>query len=211
MTKIHENTYSLTVTATRLQLDGLTEMIAENGPIDLTEASSQAIADRTGKPVEYRASLDLAERRRSSTKGQASNEEALRRTALETLTRKETTEEPAEECPFGIKLVEKAKELVLELAPIELPPDFKLDGPEFSGHVPYPKRIAKIRHEYTNYEELLSELPLCVDNWQDEEARLLCLSVTEDGKECPHDEEAHDLLKRAATDLARDIHQKYRH
>jgi hypothetical protein len=97
----------------------------------------------------------------------------------------------SERCPFGERLVKVAEELHKQLQGEEIP-----EGFEPSEH--YWENIASVRHEYTNYEELLYQLPSCTDFVEEnEENRALCIRISEElkGGQCPWCEEAHDLLK----------------
>ena len=110
-------------------------------------------------------------------------------------------------CPLGEKKVELAKRMVKEIKAEEIPEDFD------AGDTPYKLTLAHIRHQVTNYEALLFSLPLCTDYLnQSEENRQLCIEVVEaseqwlDGR-CPWCEEAHDILKYAARDVAEIAYQ----
>ena len=96
------------------------------------------------------------------------------------------------------QIVEVANELVARLEVQELPEDFD------PGDLWYKQILANIRHEFTNYEGLLHELPLCVDFW---DAGGEC--TAEISLECPLQQEAHDLLKWAANDMAKEVYQKW--
>ena len=97
-----------------------------------------------------------------------------------------------EQCTLGIK--EAAKQLVTKLEVDALPEDFDIAG------LWYPQCVAKVRHNYTNYEQLLTELPLCVDY---RDAGGACPHNFESGYDCPLKIAAHDTLKWAANDLAK--------
>ena len=100
------------------------------------------------------------------------------------------------------QIVEVAKELVGQVEAQELPSDFD------PGDLWYDEILAVIRHEYTNYEELLNKLPLCVDIWDAGQ----CVWQSEDDfdLECPFEREAHDLLKWAAKDAAEEVYQRWK-
>jgi hypothetical protein len=72
--------------------------------------------------------------------------------------------------------------------------------PEYDpGKQSYGQALAEIRHEFTNYEQLLHELPICVDHWN---AGGECVWDAEREPECPLGKEAHDIIKLSAKDLA---------
>ena len=94
-----------------------------------------------------------------------------------------------ENCPVGI--VEKAYMLVSELE-VTGKPDKATDWDDWS----YNQILAHVRHEHTNYEELLNELPDCP---------IECSAYEEyglDGIACQHRGIAHDILKWAVKSLA---------
>jgi hypothetical protein len=62
-----------------------------------------------------------------------------------------------------------------------------------------PQILAQIRHEFTNYEELLHDLPMCVDHW---DAGGECVWDAETGLDCPLASQAHDIIKWAANRVA---------
>ena len=90
------------------------------------------------------------------------------------------------------KIVEVAKALVSEIEAQELPADFE------PGWVRYNQIIAGIRHEYTNYDQLLDRLPLCVDLWERNGTEYCNQQLEFPEDSCPLKDEAHDLLKWAA-------------
>jgi hypothetical protein len=90
-------------------------------------------------------------------------------------------------------VVELAEELVSQIEAQELPPDFE------PGDLHYRQILAHIRHEYTNYEQLLWKFPICVDHW---EQGGMCDLDTDTGEPCIRMQEAHDLLKWKAKDAA---------
>lgn len=111
------------------------------------------------------------------------------------------------QCPVGI--VEKAHKLAHRLeAKGPLPDDYK---PEELYNV----ILADIRHEYTNYEDLLNELPLCESTEPDwHGCDLACpFRIQGDGGdsecECPYSEQAHDELKWAAKGLAERLYGEW--
>ena len=120
-------------------------------------------------------------------------------------------------CP--VEIVERAEELRTQLAPKRsLPDGYKPEDqyPELAdmpGYeptpMPYNVILAEIRHEYTNYEDLLYELPLCP-----------CADIPcerggtddcpcRDGQECQFAQAAHESLKWAAKGLAEQIYREW--
>lgn len=100
-------------------------------------------------------------------------------------------------CTIG--MAEAGKSLVTKLEGYNIPDDF--DPLDLS----YNEIIANIRHQYTNYENILFELHLCVEYW-------------DRGGYCPHDNEdggciliseTHDNLKWAAKEIAKDSYQEW--
>ena len=87
------------------------------------------------------------------------------------------------------RIVEMAEEWVSEIEAETLPQDFE------RGDEPYKLMLARIRHGYTNYMELLRELPDCPADCGDRSWPL-------DEGECFQREEARDILKRPARDEA---------
>lgn len=105
------------------------------------------------------------------------------------------TEPEAEDCP----VVQIAGDLTRQIEARELPEDFD------PGDMPYNLLLPHIRHEYTNYGELLHDLPSCVELW---DQGIKCYSEGE-SKECNLMREARDILKRAAKDAAEKIYLKW--
>ena len=73
--------YELTVTATQRQFTTLTDLLYQQGKIDLSKAFSKAVEDKTGKPIDLVAAVDLSVLLRHSMDrtGQAMRYEAERR------------------------------------------------------------------------------------------------------------------------------------
>jgi len=65
--------------------------------------------------------------------------------------------------------------------------------------------LANIRHEHTNYEQLLNRLPLCADEW---DAGRCHWDYETDGP-CLLQEEAHDTLKWAAKNCAERLYKQW--
>ena len=105
------------------------------------------------------------------------------------------TQPETEECP----VVQIAGDLARQIEAQELPEDFDLKD------MPYNLILPHIRHEYTNYEELLHDLPLCVDRW---DQGIKCYPEGA-GEECNSMRKARDILKRAAKDAAEEIYLKW--
>ena len=108
----------------------------------------------------------------------------------------------SKQCPVGI--IEKAEELVDRLeAKGSLPDDYK---PEELYNV----TLADIRHEYTNYEDLLHELPLCpcVDVPCDKAGTYDCPCY--EGSPCESEYAAHETLKWPAKVLAERLYGEWR-
>jgi hypothetical protein len=82
----------------------------------------------------------------------------------------------------------------------EIPPNYD------PSNLWYRQVIAEIRHEFTNYEQLLEELPLCVDHVA---AGGECVWDTEAGLECSLAEEAHKIIKWAANRVAEAEYDKW--
>ena len=96
------------------------------------------------------------------------------------------------ELPFDqCLLYTTAEELVDEVVAYDLPPDFE------PGDWPYNMMLASIRHEYTNYEELLARLP----NTFPLDDMPFCPCPREPG-DCFNEMMAHDMLKWRAKDAA---------
>lgn len=96
------------------------------------------------------------------------------------------------------RIVEIAEELVSEVKVEASLRDFYHGGGLSS------KMLAHIRHKYTNYEQLLDWLPLCVDFW-DKYSTEYCDQVSDDDEpegHCPLREQAHDILQLETTDAA---------
>lgn len=90
--------------------------------------------------------------------------------------------------------LEVVQSLIDQLEAEEIPDDYD------RGNLSYNEILADIRHTYTNYEELLYELPECVGcTW----------NVGEEGIECPNATLAHDQLKWAARSLAESIYMEW--
>ena len=102
-------------------------------------------------------------------------------------------------CELGI--VETANQLVIKLVAQDLPDDYKP-----SKGWSYLEEVAWIRHNYTNYEEMLWELPLCFEYWDNGGN---CPHDYESGFNCPLYDKAHDILKWRAKELAAEISQKW--
>jgi hypothetical protein len=101
-----------------------------------------------------------------------------------------------EHCPFGEELIEIANSLTDR---IEHTGDYQVDH-----NLPYGRQLAARRHEHTNYDDLLHELPPCTDHMDsapESRERCIRLCVDEFGNpaNCPYREEAHDILKRACS------------
>jgi hypothetical protein len=71
--------------------------------------------------------------------------------------------------------------------------------------MPYNLLLPHIRHEYTNYGELLPDLPLCADLW---DQGIKCYPEGA-GEECNSMRKAREILKRAAKDAAEEIYLKW--
>ena len=100
-------------------------------------------------------------------------------------------------CP----LVEKAESLVSQIEAQELPDIESMASSLFEpsdwGNWSYNQILAHIRHEYTNYEKLLDELPSCPAD---------CNGLV-DEQECIQRIIAHDTLKWAAKEAAAEAYQ----
>ena len=96
-------------------------------------------------------------------------------------------------------IVDKASDLASEVWAEELPDNFE------PGDLYYNEILANIRHEFTNYQELLWQLPLCVDFENPD----YCEKVTIEGYGCPLQEEAHDIIKWSAKEKAEQIYSKW--
>ena len=105
------------------------------------------------------------------------------------------TQPEAKECP----VVQIAGDLARQIEAQELPEDFN------PGDMSYNLLLPHIRHEYTNYGELLRDFPLCADLW---DQGIKCYSEGE-SQECHLMREARDILKRAAKDAAEEIYLKW--
>lgn len=109
------------------------------------------------------------------------------------------------QCTVGI--VEKAHKLAHRLeANRSLPDDYK-------PQELYNATLAEIRHEYTNYEDLLNELPLCGCaelDWPGCDPSCPFLIQEDWGAvcECPYSEQIHNELKCAAKELAERLHRE---
>ena len=95
--------------------------------------------------------------------------------------------------PTHQHITDLAESLVDRLKGQSLPADFEIGD----GH--YNLLIAHIRHEFTNYEELLWKLPGCP---------MECTAI-EDGDECIYQIMAHDTLKWAAKALAEELYSTW--
>ena len=69
----------------------------------------------------------------------------------------------------------------------------------------YNEVVAEIRHAYTDYEDLLHSLPLCIDEM--EAGR--CTWDPEQESWCSIKDEAHNLLKWAAKGVAIRLYKEY--
>jgi hypothetical protein len=103
-------------------------------------------------------------------------------------------------------IVKIASDLVSKIWAEELPDDFE------PGDLSYNEILANIRHEYTNYQELLWELPFCEDMWK--ENRSYCKKVAIEYRlasigECPFLREAHDILKWDAKEKAEQVYSRW--
>jgi hypothetical protein len=97
----------------------------------------------------------------------------------------------------GCDIVKVAHKLAGELEGYPLPDDW---APENTSD---PAIWAAVRHNYTNYEGLLHELPTC-KIYHDPDIE--CTQwPSDDTGECPLREQAHNILKWAATDIAREL------
>ncbi|MCK4348966.1 MAG: hypothetical protein KAW47_10150 [Thermoplasmatales archaeon] len=96
-------------------------------------------------------------------------------------------------------IVDKASDLASEVWAEELPDNFD------PSDLHYNEILANIRHEFTNYQELLWQLPLCVDFENPD----YCEKVTIEGYGCPLQEEAHDIIKWSAKEKAEQIYSKW--
>jgi hypothetical protein len=93
-------------------------------------------------------------------------------------------------------IVEAAKRLVSKIEVHELPDYFAVDD------LYYRQLLAHVRHVYTNYDQLLGELPSCADYWAQGG---FCPHDFDDWEECPLIIKAHDVLKWAATAKAEQL------
>ena len=98
------------------------------------------------------------------------------------------------ECQANI--VKVARQLTGQLEGIELPEDYD------NGELSYPQIIADVRHNYTNYDDVLRMLPLCVDVWA---SNGICNWDMETDDECCLFTQAHDLIQRKANEIAKDL------
>jgi hypothetical protein len=102
-------------------------------------------------------------------------------------------------CELGI--VDTAEDLAKQIEGIPLPADYDTSG------LGYRQILASIRHEYTNYETLLYELPDCIPLWH---AGKCPHANTEDSEdECPLRCLAHDILKQAGKEEAARIYTRH--
>jgi hypothetical protein len=103
--------------------------------------------------------------------------------------------EGKKECP----LLERAHALASKIDADELSDDFTPDDAS------YDEILASIRHEHTNYQELLWELPPCEEICNDDEM----IQGFLDGDICPWTQEAHDIIKWAAKGKAEELYLKW--
>ena len=96
-------------------------------------------------------------------------------------------------------IVAIASDLASKVEAPELPSDFE------PGDLYYNEILANIRHEYTNYEKLLWQLPLCIDFKNPD----YCEKVTIEGYGCPLQKEAHDIIKWSAKEKAEQIYSRW--
>ena len=107
------------------------------------------------------------------------------------MSQQETTNRNTEDAPCQI--VEVANQLASQAnVTSRIPPDYD------PSELWYEQIRAEIRHEFTNYEQLLHELPICADHW---DAGGECVWDAESGLECPLVEGGSALqdLRRLAT------------
>lgn len=105
------------------------------------------------------------------------------------------TEPNGETC----EVLDLARELLGTLDGYALPADWRPDS-EWYNEI-----LAEVRHAYTNYEESLRSLPLCTN--EIEAGR--CTWDPEQESWCSIKAQAHDLLKRAAKDIAAKLYQAW--
>ena len=110
-----------------------------------------------------------------------------------------------EKCPLGIETI--AEDLVNKLEGEIIPSDYE------PGDYEYAQILAEIRHTYTNYEELLMEMDQMANCIEYYHSGNIC-SIGEfawdnlDG-ECDPKQFAHDTLKWAARDLAKELYNDW--
>ena len=108
------------------------------------------------------------------------------------MSQQETTNRNTESA--ACRIAEVAEQLASQVkVTSQIPPDY--DPSELS----WEQIRAEIRHDHTNYHQLLWELPICVDH---HDAGGECVWDAETGLECPLAEEAHDIIKWAANRVA---------
>jgi len=100
-------------------------------------------------------------------------------------------------------IVALASDLVSKAWAKELPDDFE------PGDLSDDQILANIRHEYTNYQELLQELPLCVDFENQAYCKKIIGRGYLDGDECPLLQEAHDVIKWGAKEKAEQVYSSW--
>lgn len=97
-----------------------------------------------------------------------------------------------------------AEALTKQLEGRPIPPGYRFD----SDH--YGARLAAIRHEFTNYEDLLYSLPVCAD-YMEQHGPIYC-DMMEDPDEparCTIRDAAHDLLQEEANTMAAELYSRW--
>ncbi len=114
------------------------------------------------------------------------------------------------ECAPGLEIVQKAETLKPRIQARELPADFVPGASGFVGAASYHAVLARVRHEFTNYLELLGQLPQCMltaDEHKD--LRKVCPELGP-GAECPYRKKAHNVLKWVANSAAKAAYDQWR-
>lgn len=112
--------------------------------------------------------------------------------------------EEQEEYMKKCNIVSIAYDLASKVEAEELPSDFEPDD------LYYNEILVNIRHKYTNYEELLWQLPICVDFENPDYCKKVAIErgIIE-GDECPLLQEAHDIIKWSAKAKAEQVYSKW--